>query len=177
MAVDNTTIARPYAKAVFDLAQEQGKLGEWADCLNALAKNLAGDDMQALLNNPKLTPVQTGEILVQALQGQTDQQQNLLRLLAENDRLSLTQEIADLYAEQRAAAEKVAEVVVVSAQPVTAEQEAQLKTQLGKRLGSDIHIKTQIDEALVGGAVIKIGDQVIDGSIKGRLEKMTATLL
>lgn len=178
MAVDNTTIARPYAKAAFELANEKGKLAQWSDFLDGIADNLSNDQAQQLLNNPKLTPVQTGEVLVQALSGQLDQQQeNFMRLLAENDRLGLTQEIAGLYAEQRAEAEKIAEVVVVSAQPVTSEQADNLVAQLTKRLGSKVNLATEVDESLVGGAIIKIGDQVIDGTVKGRLEKMAALLL
>lgn len=178
MAVDNTTIARPYAKAVFELAQSQNVLAEWSDFLNTLAAGLTAADTKLLLEDPRLTPVQTGDVLVTALgDAATQQQRNFVRLLAENDRLAVVGEIADLYAEERAKAEQVADVTVVSAFTVTDAQQAAIQAKLAARLGANIRIETQVDESLVGGAIIKMGDQIIDGSVKGRLEKMTAALV
>lgn len=178
MAVDNTTLARPYAKAVFELANEAGKLADWSDFLAGLAKNLDQDAVMTMLNDPKLTPVQTGEVLLAALEGQLQpQQSNFIRLLAENDRLAVVTEISELFEDERARAEKISEVTVVSAFPVTDEQKATIKNKLTAHLGSDVRIDTEVDEALVGGAIIKIGDQVIDGSVRGRLAKLTAAML
>lgn len=171
------TIARPYAKAVFELAQAQGKLAEWSNLLAGLASSIGQADVAALLEDPRLSDAQVGDVLVKAYGDQLDQQgQNFVRLLAENDRLDTLVNIAALYEVERAKAEQLTDVLMVSAQEVTPSQIQALQTKLEAELNGKVRIETQVDESLVGGAVIKYGDRVIDGSVKGRLAQLAGVV-
>lgn len=175
---ETTTIARPYAQAVFELAREQKRFADWSEMLGFAAAVASNDEMQTLLDNPRLTRDQVVELVLTVCEGQLDDNgRNLIRLLAENGRLPVLPEIAALYEQERARAEGILEAEVISAQALSEVQKAGLAKALAKRLGREISLKCSLDASLLGGAVIRAGDMVIDGSAVGRLEKMHNELL
>jgi F-type H+-transporting ATPase subunit delta len=175
---ETTTIARPYAQAVFELAREQQRLAEWSGMLGFAASVAANEEMQRLLENPRLTRDEVIGLFLAVCEGQLDDNgKNLIRLLAENGRLPVLPEIAALYEQERARAEGILEAEVISAQELSGPQKAELSQALAKRLGREISLKCTLDASLLGGAVIRAGDMVIDGSAVGRLEKMHIELL
>lgn len=174
---DLTAIARPYAQAIFELAQSEGKLAQWSEML-ALAGAVAGDaQIAALLSSPQLTEAQLIDLLTGICGDRLDEQaRNVVRLLGENHRLAALPEIARLYEERRSRAEGAVHAELVSAFPPTAEQQQAVIEALSKRLGRDIHLECSVDAGLLGGAVIRAGDLVIDGSVRGSLARLGAAL-
>jgi F-type H+-transporting ATPase subunit delta len=170
------TAARPYAKAFFELAQEQDSLDSWQDALQAAAVVAADDGMRAFLDSPDVLPREIGEIFLSVLEGSgldaDSDFNNAIRLLAENSRLAALPAIAELYATLKQEAEGKIEVQVRSAQTLTDEQQEQIAQNMAKRLGKKIKLIAEVDESLIAGAVITAGDLVIDGSASGRIEKL-----
>lgn len=172
-----TTLARPYAKAVFEVAEAAGDMARWSDQLGFMAAVAHDPAMRAYLDSPRLTRDAVAQSFISVCEGRIDDQgKNLIRLLADNGRLTLLPEIAALYEVLRAGAEGKVEARVISAQPVSEAQKAGIIAALGRRLGREVELICEIDENLIGGAVIRAGDLVIDGSLRGRLEKMAASL-
>ncbi len=174
---DHTTLARPYARAVFDIARESGTLAPWADVLNVAAAAVQEPSVAARLDDPACTPAQQATLLAGFLpDGQPGDATNLLRLLAENERLAVLPDIAELYAELRAAAENTLEVEVVSVDPLDEQARTTLVDALRRRLGREIQLVNTTDPAIIGGVVVKAGDLVIDGSARARLDRLASTL-
>ncbi|OOG27873.1 F0F1 ATP synthase subunit delta [Thioalkalivibrio denitrificans] len=172
-----TTLARPYAKAVFEAAQAAGNLAGWSDQLGFMAAVAHDPAMRVYLDNPRLTRESAAQTFISVCEGHIDGQgKNLVRMLADNGRIGLLPEIAALFEVMRAGAEGKVEAKVVSARPVADEQKAEIAAALRKRLGRDVELVCEIDENLIGGAVIRAGDLVIDGSMRGRLERLAASL-
>ena len=172
-----TTAARPYAKAVFEMAHETGALTNWSAQLAAMSAVVAADGSAALLNHPRITKEQKAEILAEAAGDALDDQgRNLLRVLAENDRFVLLPEIATIFEQLKAEAEGAVEAEITSAQEISDEQQQAIAAALQKRLGREVKLVTKVDPSLMGGAIIRAGDLVIDGSIQGRLQDMKAAL-
>ena len=171
------TAARPYARAVFELASADKRLAEWSDALELIVDICTHAEMIPVLDNPALTRQQKAEVMISVAGDKIDQQaQNLLRVMAENDRLILLPEVAALYEQMRADAEGSVEAELISAYEVTAEQQKSIADSLKKRLGRDVRLDVKIDKDLLGGVIVRAGDLVIDGSIKGRLEQLTSVL-
>jgi len=172
-----TTLARAYAKAAFELAQGENKLAGWDDMLEAVTQVTADKAMAAWLQSPHSTPDKAVEIIIEAIGGEVDARfQAYLGVLADNDRLLLCDEITRLYRQLRQQAEKRLEVRVVSAVPLDDSQAERMQSALAKRFDCEITLKNDVDPEVLGGAVIYAGDQVIDGSIKGRLSRLEASL-
>lgn len=172
-----TTAARPYAKAVFELAQGSGNYDGWSNQLAFLAAVAKDPSMADKLDNPRLTRESLAELVCAIGEGQLDGAgQNLVRLLAENRRMRLLPGIAPMYEELRAEAEKKVAATVTSAQPVSDTQQKAIAEALKKRFGREVELECKVDETLIGGAVIRAGDLVIDGSVTGRLEQLVGTL-
>lgn len=172
-----TTTARPYARAVFELAHENKTLADWSASLAFMSIVSANDDVRAVLNNPKLTRQGTADVFIQLCDEQLDDKAvNLVKQLADNSRLSILPEIASLYEALKDEAEGVIEAHVTSAKKLTKKEQAAIATALKKRLGRDVKVTTKIDKSILGGAIIRAGDLVIDGSIQGRLRSMTQVL-
>ncbi|WP_127478750.1 F0F1 ATP synthase subunit delta [Sulfurivermis fontis] len=173
-----TTIARPYAQAVFDTAKEQGKLKDWSEMLQLAAAVVSHPEVAAVVDSPSLDKAQRGQLIIDICGDKLDDGgKNLLRVLAENGRLSLLPEIAALYEVERAAAESRITAEVTSATPLSDSQKQAIAAALKKRLGRDVALECKVDEALLGGAVVRAGDMVIDGSVTGKLNKLSAALL
>ncbi|HEC18959.1 MAG TPA: F0F1 ATP synthase subunit delta [Gammaproteobacteria bacterium] len=174
---EKSTIARPYAEAVFQLAQESGQLQAWSELLQTLALITSDADMQSLIGNTSINREQLAQLVIDvAADVMTEQGQNLVRLLAENRRLDVVAEIAEQYDALKAEAEKTVEAEIIAAQEVSAEQQAKIAERLKARLGRDVSLTCKVDESLMGGAIIKAGDMVIDGSVSGQLNKLSVAL-
>ena len=172
-----TTAARPYARAAFDLASQQGALDKWSDMLGVCAAVAHDSAMHTALDNPSLNKQQSAQLFNQVCGENIDQQgQNFIRLLSENDRLELLPEIAALFQHYRAQSEGTVDAELISALEVSEDQVSKIAASLAKRLGKKVSLSTRIDSSLIGGAIIKAGDMVIDGSVRGRLEKLSSTL-
>jgi F-type H+-transporting ATPase subunit delta len=172
-----TTLARPYAKAAFALAQEGQALARWDEMLNLAAAIATNDTMAELLESPQLSSAgaaaMIGDMGGEAFDGRF---LDFLAVLADNGRLQLLPEITRLFQRLRAEAEKRLQVRVVSAVPLDEDQSMRLRDALARRFERDIELENEIDEALIGGAVVYAGDEVIDGSLRGRLQQLSSSL-
>jgi F-type H+-transporting ATPase subunit delta len=171
------TLARPYAKAVFDLARAEGKLADWSALLGGLAQAVQDPQVAAWIGHPAIGRGQLADTLAKAFGDRaTPQVRNLLRLLAEYDRLALAPAIAAQYELLKAEAERRIEVQVTSATPVDAAQQQALADAIRKRLAREVDVEWKTDPALIAGAVVRAGDLVIDGSAAGQLAQLRTTL-
>lgn len=167
------TIARPYANAVFAIAQEKGEFKAWSDLLAVLAQCVAEPEMQSIITSPAVSDEQAVQVLADiAGDLMTADAKNFLLLLAENNRLLLLTDITVLFEALRAEAEKSMTADVISARELTQEQADKISAALKQRLGRDVTLNTSIDESLLGGAIIRAGDLVIDGSALGKLNRL-----
>jgi len=171
-------LARPYARAVFELAKSQGEFRKWSDSLSLMAAVVSNDTMAGLLENPRLTRSGAGDLVIRACgEGISDGEKNLLNMLAENDRLSELPMIAALYQKFCDEAQGTVEAEVISAQPLSEEQKNAITSALKQRLGREVQLNCSVNEDLVGGAVIRAGDLVIDGSAVEHLRQLSSTLV
>ena len=172
-----TTAARPYARAAFAFASDNGVITQWAEMLNFCAAVAEDANMKAALDQPTLNRQQKGDLFNEVCTDQlNDQSKNFIKMLAENDRIALLPEIAVLFHHYQSEAEGAIDAQLVSALEVNDQQVQAIAASLSKRLGKKVTLTTKIDESLIGGAVIRAGDIVIDGSVRGRLEKLSNTL-
>lgn len=172
-----STIARPYAQAVFELAKNNGKLAKWSDSLSALSAIAADDQIAGLVANPNIDAAQLADLIISVAKDKLDQEgQNFVKVLAENGRLNVLTEIATGFDALKAEAEKTVKAEVISAFEVSKEQAKKLEDALKKRLGCDVEVSATVDESLVGGAIIRAGDLVIDGSVTGQLDRLASEL-
>lgn len=168
------TLARPYARAAFGIARDEGKLADWSEALGFAATVAADERVAALLRHPQLTADDAVALL--GRDGAGESVRNFLALLADNRRLAQLPEIAGLFEELRAEAERVVRAKVTSAAALPAGELDAIKAALKKRFGREVEVETAIDESLIGGAVIDAGDVVIDGSLKGKLSRLQTAL-
>ena len=175
---ENSTIARPYARAVFEIAREQGKLKPWSDMLALVAQIMEHEGMADIAGATTVNrDVVAGIIIELGGSAFTPEAQNMVRVLAENRRLTLAAEIAAQYEVLRAEAENTLDAELRSAQDVSDDIKLAISKALEKRLGRKVNLVVTKDETVIGGAVVKAGDLVIDGSAAGRLQKLTAALV
>ena len=172
-----TTLARPYAKAAFELARGDSNLAAWDDMLSAVATVTADAGMARWLQSPDSTADQAVEIITEAMGGDVDPRfQGYLGVLADNDRLPLCSEISRLFQKLRQEAEKRLQVRVVSATPLQDSQAERMQSALARRFDCEVTLNNDVDPEVLGGAIIYAGDQVIDGSILGRLKRLETSL-
>jgi F-type H+-transporting ATPase subunit delta len=184
---DNNTIARPYAQAVFEVAQETEALAELSASLSVAKDLLADGQVERFLANPALADDTRLEFLTglfaaavggsSVFAGSSKHGTNFLKLLLEYGRVNVLPEIADHFEELKAKVENIVDVTVTSAAPLSAAQQATVEKALKERLGRDINLTTETDENLIGGAVIRAGDVVIDGSLRARLNSLATALI
>lgn len=179
---DITTIARPYAKAVFELALETNQLAAWSDILVAMAQVALLPQAIQFINNPVTTTAEQAQLIlavVPRLKSKVDHQliDRFVALLAENNRLLLIPGICAQYERLRAFQEKTLTVSVDSFAPLSDKQQQQLIEKLTQRLQREVTLEMTIDESLLGGALIQAGDLVIDGSVRGQLLKLASSLV
>ncbi len=184
---DNNTIARPYAQAVFEVAQESNALAEVGESLAAARELLEDGQVVAFLSQPSLNDAERLEFLFglfttavgekSVFAGGSRHGTNFLKLLLENGRVGVLPEIAEHFETLKARVENSVDVIVTSATALSADQQQEIAASLRERLGRDVRIETEVDENLIGGAVIQAGDIVIDGSLRARLEGLTNALV
>ncbi|NNE36941.1 MAG: F0F1 ATP synthase subunit delta [Gammaproteobacteria bacterium] len=175
---DNTTIARPYARAIFELAQADNNLQGWSDLLKLLSQVVVDPDMQEVISSPRVTSEQILEITSEVMGNRLDLLgRNFIKVLIDANRLRLVPYISDLFEKRRAEAEGRVDINVLTAYELEAQQSNQLSEVMGKRLGKKINISAMVDESLIGGIVIRAGDTVIDSSLRGRLNTLRNQLI
>jgi F-type H+-transporting ATPase subunit delta len=174
---DKTTIARPYARAAFAAAQAHGVLPAWSGALHTAATIVADPQSENLLGNPHVSSRQLADFVIDVGGGKLGPQwAELVLALAQNGRLAVLPEIAELFDALKDESEGVVDVKVTSATTLDSKQEQALSSALARRLKRKVRLHSEVDAALIGGAVIHAGDLVIDGSLRTRLERMAFEL-
>jgi len=172
-----TTLARPYAKAAFELAIAENATGRWNEMLDLASTAVTEKSLAGLLESPHASNSQIVQILSDTADDAFDARfKDFLAVLAENKRLVLLSEIAILYQALREEADGLLRVRVVSAFALDDDQATRLKSALAKRYDREILLETDVDSSVIGGAVIYAGGEVIDGSLKDRLTKLSNSL-
>ena len=184
---DNSTIARPYARAAFELASEKGDLAKWSKALLAAKGLLADGQAVKFLAHPTLTDDQKLGFLTDLfksaggkatlLAGGSEQGNNFLKLLLGFGRVAVVPEISEHFEVLKANIENTIDITVTAAAPMSAAQQKVISAALTERFGRAVRLETAIDETLIGGAVIRAGDVVIDGSLRSRLEGLANALI
>ncbi|QIM62017.1 ATP synthase F1 subunit delta [Pasteurellaceae bacterium Orientalotternb1] len=171
-----TTVARPYAKAAFDFALEQGQLDKWQGMLQFAALVAENEEVQGFIRS-SLATSKIADAFIAICAEQLDQYgQNFIRVMAENKRLATLSAVYQGFLELRANYEAVKDVFVTSATPLTAAQETKIANAIKVKLNSQVRLITKVDPALLAGAVIRYDDTVIDGSSKGQLNRLNQEL-
>jgi len=174
---DKTTIARPYARAAFAEAQAHKNLAAWSESLSRAAAVVQDERVQNLLGNPAVTNTELAKFVIDLAGAQLDEQgRNFVQTLAENRRLAYLPEISTLFNELKDDAEGVVDVTVTSAAPLADGQRDTLASALQRRLKRQVRLHCQTDPSLLGGAVLRAGDLVIDGSVRARLDRIAYEL-
>ena len=183
---DNNTVARPYARAIFEVAQEHDALTELSESLAAGKALLEDGQIAEFLATPTMSDAKRLEFLQglfadavgkdSVFAGGSEHGTNFFRILLENGRVVALPEIADQFEALKAKVENSVDAVITSAAPLSKEQQQAMAASLKARLGREVNVTTEIDENLIGGAVIRAGDVVIDGSLRARLEGLANAL-
>jgi len=172
-----TTLARPYAKAAFELADAHNVTAAWNDMLALASLLVSEESMASLLQSPDVSSQQVVQILSDvAGESFDDNFRDYLSVLAENKRFALIPEITKLYQTLREEADKLLRVRVVSAFALDESQATRLKDALARRFEREILLESEVDNSIIGGAVVYADGQVIDGSLKDRLSKLSNSL-
>ena len=175
--IEPITLARPYARAAFEHARVAGELAQWQDALEQLAAVTRDHKVSVMLKSPSQTAQQRAENLA-ALIGDSLPASvvNLLMIMADNGRLSLLPEVAALFEQFKQAVESTVTVVVTSAYPLSDDETRVLSETMTSKLDRSVTLTSETDSSLLGGAIIRADDLVIDGSVRGRLDKLAGAL-
>lgn len=174
---ENVTLARPYAEAVFALACEAGALDAWSGLLERLAVVAADDQVQACFGNPRLSLQQITRLLVESVGRDVSKEEaNFIEILVESERAQVLPEIRELFEQLRSAHIGVLDAVVSSAFPIEPEALAVLTADIEAYFKSKLRVAVEVDPELIGGVRIAVGDEVIDASVRGKLNTMAAAL-
>ncbi|MCP4431400.1 MAG: F0F1 ATP synthase subunit delta [Gammaproteobacteria bacterium] len=179
---DFETAARPYAKALFELASENDQLEDWNDRLQVAGVIASDAEMNSVIESPSMLASQQAELFISVYSAvnnapvANDEFKNLISLLAENGRLASLPSISVILESLKRESEGKVEVQVTSALELSDKQQQDIANSLVKKLGKEVSITTAVDESLIAGAIIQAGDMVIDGSARGRLDKLTIAL-
>lgn len=172
-----TTLARPYAKAAFEAAAEAGNLGDWSKNLALVATIVTQPGVKAALSSPSLTGEKQAQVVLDLCGEEIiGQVKNFIVILAENKRIPLLPEIVSLFEALKAIQEKRVDVSVISAFPLSDALQEKLAAALKAKLQRDVVLHSETDKRLIGGAVIRAGDLVIDGSVRGKLAKLAESM-
>jgi F-type H+-transporting ATPase subunit delta len=175
---ERATIARPYARAAFAYARNGNALAAWSTALDGAAAVVSDERVRKLIGNPKVSETQLLDFIADVTGGgKLDSNvRNFFEELLRNRRLGLLPEVATMFAAMRAEIENVADVQITSAVALDEAQRQRLSAALKKRLKKDVRLQCDVDASLIGGAVIRSGDFVIDGSLRARLERLSSAL-
>jgi F-type H+-transporting ATPase subunit delta len=174
---EKTTIARPYARAAFEEASGSAALAAWSEALRTAAIVVQDPRVEDLLGNPAVSVGELAQLIIDLAGPQLDEHgRNFVRTLADNRRLSFLPEISALFDQFKDAAEGIVDVTVTTAVPLVGDQLATLAAALRRRLGREVRLQCATDPGLIGGAVVRAGDLVIDGSVRTRLDRIAYQL-
>lgn len=172
-----STLARPYAKAAFQAAVEAGALEQWSEMLTFSSAVAQNEDVVSVLSNPGLTGQQQAQTVIEVCGDKLNEAgKNLISVLAENKRISLLPQILEQFETLKAEQEKSVDVEIISAFEVAENTKQKLTQALKAKLDKDVRVTTSVDESLVGGAIIRAGDLVVDGSVRGKLAKLAEAM-
>jgi len=177
------TIARPYAAAAFDIANNTETLSEWSVFLKKSSELLDQEAIKTIIKTPGLNKSTISEVFFELCTAETDSDEskqlfsNFLNVLSENKRLNTLKMVSNQFEQKKQQAEQTSEVFLTSAAKLPEDDVEQIKQALSKKLGKNIKLNSSVDETLIGGAVVKIGDHMIDGSVRSQLKKMTRFLI
>ena len=172
-----STLARPYAEAVFRMAQGENDLVGWSLRVQSLALIVSDAQAARLIARAAVASERAADLIIEVAGSELGERGgNFVKVLAENDRLSLLPEIGAQFETLKANVEGTLEATITSAQALTQAQLDELVAGLKARFNRAVNVRVAVDPELIGGAVIAIGDQVIDGSVKGRLQRMSFAL-
>jgi len=181
---DFGTVARPYAKAIFEIATAENALADWSDALRTAAAVIGDEQASRYLARPAMRAAERAEFLESMLDGTPGAQKfasaagkNLLGLLCENNRLNVLAEIAAQFDKLKADAENKIKVTLIAATAVDSEQVAKVAAALQRKLGREVELALEVDPRLLGGAVVRAEDMVIDGSVRSRLQRLAGSLI
>ena len=174
---ESLTIARPYAEAAFKLARDGGALPQWSDALARLSAVVSSEGARELLGNPRLTDGQVATLVADVAGSLSTEQGNFVRVLATNERLSVLPEIVSVYEGLRNHFEGVLDAQVASAYPLSQEQVAGVVATLEAKYGRKVKAEVTVDPDLIGGISIRIGDEVMDASVRGKLAQLADALM
>lgn len=173
---ENLTVARPYAEAAFELAKAGGQLSAWQDALARMAAAAEDAQMKECIADPRIAPEALAELFVGVAGELSAEQRNFVHVLVENRRLAVLPEISRLFVELKNAMEATREALVSSAFPLAASQLDELVAGLERKFGCKVKAKVDVAPELIGGVRIALGDQVIDASVRGKLDAMAVSL-
>lgn len=172
-----SNIARPYAQALFELAEEQNDLDGWAEHLDILAAVASDTTLLDLTNDPHVSDDQMVELIIGVCGKKLGEGgKNLVKLLVRNGRVADLPDIAEAFAARKAEAEKVITAEMITASPINKDQQKQFVDALKKKLGRSVELEFAVNEDLIGGAIIRAGDWIVDGSVKAQLEQLVGAL-
>jgi len=171
------TVARPYAEAVYKLAVANQNLSEWSKMLQLAAVIAENDDVKQLVGNPVVSAKQFGEIILEIGRNKFNSEaRNLVMLLADNKRILVLPQISQLFEQLKAQYEGVLEAKIVSAFAMESRQLKKLIDDLERKFKRKIEAQVSIDPELIGGVKVEIGDEILDASVRGKLEAMAVAL-
>jgi F-type H+-transporting ATPase subunit delta len=171
------TIARPYANAVFELAKKRRAIDAWSRELAVVAAVAAEPEIKDVIDSPAATSLQKANTLARVCGEDISREgKQFVQILARNKRLHLLTEISEQFEALRAQEQASLEVDVISAYPLDDAEQKRLTEALGRRFEREVLLTSRVDESLLGGVIIRAGDTVIDGSVRGKLEKLSETL-
>lgn len=174
---DRNTIARPYAKALFEIALGQKRLAAWSEVLARAAAIVRDARVRYLLTSPHVTPEQLADLVIDVVGDQLDDEgRHFIRVLAQGRRLGFLPEMAMIYERLKAEEENTVDVTVTSAVALDAPLQKKFAAALKARLQRDVRLQCETDASLLGGAILRADDLVIDGSLRGRLERLGVEL-
>ena len=175
---ERATLARPYANAAYELAKQSDRVDAWSNLLAVLVTAAAAPEVQQMISSPVITHVQKAHTLNELLTdfNATEEIRRFVSVLAENHRLELITDIATQFEVRRAEDSKILDVTITSAVPLTDDQVSMFELALRKRFECDVTVTQETDATLLGGAFIRAGDTVVDGSVRGKLAKMQEAL-
>jgi len=173
---EHATIARPYAEALFRVAQP-AKLNAWAEILSEMAQVAAVPTFREIAGDPRFARAQLADVFLASLKASIDDEaRNFVSMLVENGRLSLLPEIEQQFRELKNAFESTADAQIVSAFPMSDDQVRDLVVALEKKFGRKLNASVSVDASLIGGVRVTVGDEVLDSSVSARLEHMQTVL-
>jgi len=173
MMAEKETVARPYARAIFDIAMQHNNLSEWSNMLYTAARIVEHEKVQRELANPILSAKERAAFVNSLAQNYFNSAMcHFIELLAENKRIPLLSEIVNHFERYRARSERVLQVKMTTAMELDHELQQQLINVLTKRYQCQVELEVEVDASIIGGAILYIGDQVYDGSLKGQLRRL-----